>query len=132
MQNQPIEGWEGLTHFSSLRGLMAEAAEAPLGDVPMLHTGELVASDAAATAHRAPSLELCSRSVWIFVLAVKVTAEDDQICCRVSLWLACCWLRGGHPRRGAATYFLMQVLLESPFFTSFPHVFKGVCSPTID
>ena len=30
---------------------MAEAAEAPLGDVPMLHTGELVASDAAATAH---------------------------------------------------------------------------------
>ena len=34
--------------FSSLRGLMAEAAEAPLGDVPMLHTGELVASNAAA------------------------------------------------------------------------------------
>ena len=37
--------------FSSSRGLMEEAAEAPLCDVPVLHTGELVASDAAATAH---------------------------------------------------------------------------------
>ena len=36
--------------FSSSRGLMEEAAEAPLCDVPVLHTGELVASDAAATA----------------------------------------------------------------------------------
>ena len=52
---------------------MEEAAEAPLCDVPVLHTGELVASDAAATptAHRAPSLELCSRSMWIFALAAK-------------------------------------------------------------
>ena len=57
-------------------------------------------------------VDLCARSQ-----RVKVTAEDDQICCRVSLWLARCWLRGEHPRRGAATYFLMQVLLESPFLT---------------
>ena len=109
--------------FSSLRGLMAEAAEAPLCDVPMLHTGELVASDAAATAHRAPSLELCSRSVWIVGLAAKVTAEDDQISGFASLWLACSWVRGGQPERGASTDFLMQVLLESPICSYFPHVF---------
>ena len=41
--------------FQGLRGLMEEAAEAPLCDVPVLHTGELVASDAAATAHRSPT-----------------------------------------------------------------------------
>ena len=102
---------------------MEEAAEAPLCDVPVLHTGELVASDAAATAHRPPPLELCSRSIWIFGLAAKVTAEDDQISGFASLWLACSWVRGGQPGRGAATYFVMQVLLESPFVPNVPHVF---------
>ena len=37
--------------FQACKRLMAEAAEAPLCDTPMLHTGELVVSDAAATAH---------------------------------------------------------------------------------
>ena len=90
MQNQPIEGWEaveGLTRFSSLRGLMAEAAEAPLGDVPMLHTGELVASDAAATAHRAPSLELSrSRSVW---RSLRCTTGCAAICRMADAHEAC-------------------------------------------
>ena len=102
---------------------MEEAAEAPLCDVPVLHTGELVASDAAATAHRPPPLELCSRSIWIFGLAAKVTAEDDQISTYSSLWLACSWVRGGQPGRGAATDFVMQVLQESPICSYFPHVF---------
>ena len=102
---------------------MEEAAEAPLCDVPVLHTGELVASDAAATAHRPPPLELCSRSIWTCALAAKVTAEDGQISGFASLWLACSWVRGGQPGRGASTYFVMQVLLESPFVTNFPHGF---------
>ena len=109
--------------FSSLRGLMAEAAEAPLCDMPMLNTGELVVSDAAATAHRPPSLELCIRSMWIFALAAEVTAEDGQISSYASLWLACSWVRGGQPGRGASMYFLMQLLLESPICSYFPHVF---------
>ena len=59
--------FHGNLSLLSSRGLMAEAAEAPLSDVPMLYTREVVASDAAATAHRAPPLELCSRSMtqWL-------------------------------------------------------------------
>ena len=96
---------------------MAEAAEAPLCDVPMLHTGELVASDAAATAHRAPPLDAGAVQPKHVDLCARSQGDGrrrDQISGFASLWLDCCWVRGGQPGRGGATDFLMQVLLESP------------------
>ena len=67
--------------------------------------------------------------MWIFALAAKVTAEDDTISSCASLWLDCCWVRGGEPGCGAATDFVIQVLLELPVLLHFPRVFKGVHPP---